>query len=313
MALPATVARICSCAHRDINTMARLAPWVSRLLVVLIGYVAATIALRFVPIQDTQAATLAPTNAVSEVAAASVPSVVEIANDAAKQNIFGEPGAEPAPTVVRDRPVEDTKLNLKLLGVYTAEPAESAMAIISSNGKPEAVFRVGETITGRAVLKEVLQNEVRIDNGGRIEKLELPEAVASSGGSNFANLPGGNLQPQQQAGAGSNDQPIQLPDSPKAIRDELVKNPAMLGKLVSAVPYRENGRILGYKITPKQQDGLLANYGVLPGDVITRVNGIALANQKNAIRALRKLVKAPSIDISILRDGAELPVSIALE
>ena len=87
----------------------------------------------------------------------------------------------------------------------------------------------------------------------------------------------------------------------------------MLDKLVSAVPYRENGRILGYKITPKQQDGLLSNYGVLPGDVVTRVNGIALANQKNAIRALRKLVKAPSIDISILRDGAELPVSIALE
>ena len=293
--------------------MARLAPWVSRLLVILIGYVAAVIALRFVPIQDTQAAVIAPANTVSEVAAAaSTPSIVEIANDASKQNIFGEKGVKSVTPVAVDKPVVDTKLNLKLLGVYTAEPAESATAIISSNGKPEEVFRVGETITGRAVLKEVLQNEVRIDNAGRIEKLELPEAVASGGSTNFANLPGGNLQ-QQQAGGGSGDAPIQLPDSPKAIRDELVKNPAILGKLVSAVPYRENGRILGYKITPKQQDGLLANYGVLPGDVITRVNGIALANQKNAIRALRKLVKAPSIDISILRDGAELPVSIALE
>lgn len=293
--------------------MARLAPWVSRLLVLLIGYVAAIIALRFVPIQNTQAAVPAPSNVGSEVASQNLPTVVEMANDAARQNIFGEPGAEPAPVVVRDRPVEDTKLNLKLLGVYTADPADSAMAIISANGKAEEVFRVGETVTGRAVLKEVLQNEVRIDNNGRIEKLELPEAVTSTGTTNFANLPGGNLQTQQQAGAVSTDAPIQLPDSPKAIRDELVKNPAMLGKLVSAVPYRENGRILGYKITPKQQDGLLANYGVLPGDVITRVNGIALANQKNAIRALRKLVKAPSIDISILRDGAELPVSIALE
>ena len=290
--------------------MARLAPWTSRLLVLLIGYVAALIALRFVPIQDTHAAAVAPVSAVSEVAAASIPTVTEIANDAARQNIFGEPGAAaPVKAVVKDLPVKDTKLNLKLLGVYTAEPAEAAMAIISSNGKPEEVFRVGETITGRAVLIEVLQNEVRIDNSGRIEKLELPESAPSTGGNtNLANLPGGNLQANA-----SNDAPIQLPDSPKAIRDELVKNPAILGKLVSAVPFRQNGRILGYKITPKQQDGLLANYGVLPGDVITRVNGIALANQKNAIRALRKLVKAPSIDISILRDGAELPISIALE
>ena len=124
------------------------------------------------------------------------------------------------------------------------------------------------------------------------------------------NLPGA---PSNQGGVQASNEPIQLPDSPKAIRDTLVSNPAILNKLVSAVPYRENGRILGYKITPKQQDGVLANYGVLPGDVITRVNGIALANQKNAIRALRKLVKAPSIDLSILRDGAELPVSIALE
>lgn len=294
--------------------MARLAPWVSRLLVLLIGYVAAVIALKFVPIQDTQAAVIAPvSNNASEVAAASMPSVVEIANDAAKQNIFGEPGVAPIKAVPKAQPVVDTKLNLKLVGVYTADPAETAMAIISSDGKPEEVFRVGETITGRAVLKEVLQTEVRIDNSGRIEKLLLPETVASSGGGqNFNNLPGGNVQ-QTQANGNANNEIIQLPDSPKAIRDELVKNPAILGKLVSATPYRENGRILGYKITPKQQDGVLANYGVLPGDVITRVNGIALANQKNAIRALRNLVKAPSIDISILRDGAELPISIALE
>ncbi len=291
--------------------MAKLAPWVSRLLVLIIGYLAAIIALRFVPVQNTQAAVLTPANSsVSEVAAASIPSVSEIANDAAAQNIFGVPGAKPVKAKPKAQPVTDTKLNLKLIGVYTADPAESAMAIISSNNKPEEVFRVGETITGRAVLKEVLQNEVRIDNAGREEKLLLPEIVASTGSVSNANLPGSNVA--QQA-SGNNGAQIQLPDSPKDIRDTLVKNPAMLNKLVSAVPYRENGRILGYKITPKQQDGLLANYGVLPGDVVTRVNGIALANQKNAIRALRKLVKAPSIDISILRDGAELPVSIALE
>ncbi len=290
--------------------MARLAPWVSRLLVIVIGYVAATIALRFVPVQDTQAAVRS--SAPVEVAAVSAPSTLEIATDAARQNIFGKAGEVVAAPVKGPEKTVETRLNLKLVGVYMANPADRAIAIISSDGKPEEVFRVGETITGRVVLSEVLQNEVIIDNGGRRETVKLPEKVASTGRSaGLENLPGATQS--ANAGSASNDAPIQLPESPKEIRDTLVSNPAMLGKLVSAVPYRENGRILGYKITPKQQDGLLANYGVLPGDVVTRVNGIALANQKNAIRALRKLVKAPSIDLSILRDGAELPISIALE
>jgi len=293
--------------------MAKLAPWVSRILVIVIGYVAAIIALRFVPVQDTHASSITPGPSVEVPAVAVAPSVIEIANDAANQNIFGKPGSEPKPVIKREQgPPPVTRLNLKLVGVYTAEPADRALAIISSDGKPEEVFRVGETITGRAVLAEVKQNEVVIDNAGRKETVKLPELVASSGSNpGLENLPQGG--PSNQAGGSQAGEPIQLPDSPKEIRDTLVSNPAMLNKLVSAVPYRENGRILGYKITPKQQDGLLANYGVLPGDVITRVNGIALANQKNAIRALRKLVKAPSIDLSILRDGAELPVSITLE
>ena len=290
--------------------MAKLAPWVSRFLVILIGFVAATIALRFVPVENTQAS-VRPTTSV-EIEAASTPSVIEIANDASQQNIFGKAGKkEPIVRTPVKEEEKDTDLNLKLVGVYMASPADRAIAIISANNKPEEVFRVGEAIIGRATLIEVRQEEVVIENGGRRELVKLPEQVASSGGSQgLENLPQGGTN---VASNGSNNTPIQLPDSPKEIRDTLVSNPAILNKLVSAVPYRENGRILGYKITPKQQDGLLANYGVLPGDVVTRVNGIALANQKNAIRALRKLVKAPSLDLSILRDGAELPINIALE
>lgn len=289
--------------------MAKLAPWVSRLLVIVIGYVVATISLRFVPIDETQASVLPPAISL-EVQAVGTPSMQEIAKDAARQHIFGTAGSKPKVEIVRKKEAEISKLNLKLVGVYSAQPKDRALAIISANGKPEEVFRVGETITGRATLKEVLPTQIVIDNGGRSEIVKLPEKVASTGGSGLENLPGAAVQPQSQQG---NDAPIELPDSPKAIRDTLARNPAMLNKLVSAVPYRENGRILGYRLTPKQGGGLLEANGILPGDVVTRVNGIALANQKNGIRALRKLVKATTVDLSILRDGVEIPISIPLE
>lgn len=291
--------------------MAKLASWVSGLLVVLIGIVAALIALRFVPVQDIQASAR-PSQTPGEVpAVARLPSAVEMARDVSNQNVFGEAGAPPEIKRPTETAPTATRLNLSLVGVYTANPKERAMAMISNGGKPEEVFAVGDTIVGRAKLKEVLQTEVIIDNNGRDETLKLPEIVAT-GGSNpgMANLPQGNLP-----GPTGNQQGAQitLPDAPSDIRKMLVENPGMMNKLVSAAPHRVNGRIVGYKITPKQQGGMLANYGVLPGDVVTRVNGIALANQKNAIRALRKLVKAPSIDLTILRDNAELPISIALE
>ncbi len=291
--------------------MTRLAPWVSRILIILIGYVAATIAVRFVPVAGNQSA--ASPEAIVVTASAG-PSIADLASAAAGKHIFGKAGVKPPPKVERKVVAPETKLNLALIGVYAANPADQALAIISANGKPEEVFRVGESVIGRAILQEVRTSEVVIDNGGREEILKLPEKVASTGRSvGLENLPGANPSSSQANNQGGNASPIQLPDSPKAIRDTLVKNPAMLNKLVSAVPYRENGRILGYRLTPKQNAAILEANGVLPGDVVTRVNGIALANQKNGIRALRKLVKASSIDLTILRDGVEVPIVIPLE
>ena len=290
--------------------MAKLASWVSRLLVILIAYVAATISLRFVPIDETQAS-VAPPAVPLEVQAVGSPSMAEVARDAARKNIFGIAGSKPTKPVVREAAPQVTQLNLSLVGVYSAQPADRALAIISANGKPEEVFRVGETITGRATLQEVKTNEIVIDNGGRREIVKLPEQVASTGrNTGLENLPGAGVQAAANPQSGT---PIELPESPREIRDTLVQNPAMLNKLVSAVPYRENGRILGYRLTPKQSGGLLETNGILPGDVVTRVNGIALANQKNGIRALRKLVKATSVDLTILRDGVEIPISIPLQ
>jgi len=280
-------------------------------LVVLMGYVAATIALRFVPIEQSFALPL--DNPLEVPAAAATPSVLEIANSAARDNIFGLAGSKPEPKIApRTRAPEVTRLNLKLVGVYAAKPAERALAIISANGKPEEVYRVGETITGRARLKEVLQTEIVIDNGGRAEIVKLPEDVASTGRNpGLGNLPTGVVQSSQNFNQSGGE--IALPDAPGDIRNMLAKNPGMINRLVSAVPYRENGQILGYRLTPKQSGSILEQNGILPGDVVTRVNGIAVVNQKNGIRAIRKLVKASSVDLTILRDGVEIPISIPLE
>ena len=124
---------------------------------------------------------------------------------------------------------------------------------------------------------------------------------------------------QQQRASGSSAQQgnaggaiADLPQTPGALRDTLAKNPSMLGRIVSAEPYQENGKLRGYRITPKQNPEILEAQGIVAGDVITRVNNIDLNSQKQGVRALRNAVKAESLEVTILRDGVEIPISISL-
>ena len=107
-----------------------------------------------------------------------------------------------------------------------------------------------------------------------------------------------------------------LEDPPKAIRSPPLTTGgnATINSFATAVPVRKDDRIIGYKLVPKEKGvPLFAKYGLLSGDVVAKVNGISLANQKNAIRALRKLVKAPSIDLEILRNDVPIKLIIHLE
>ena len=81
---------------------------------------------------------------------------------------------------------------------------------------------------------------------------------------------------------------------------------------MAAEPYQENGKLRGYRITPKQNPEILESQGILAGDIITRVNNIELNSQKQGVRALRNAVKAENLEVTILRDGIEIPISISL-
>ena len=104
-----------------------------------------------------------------------------------------------------------------------------------------------------------------------------------------------------------------LPQTPGALRDYLVRNPATMQQLVSIGAYRENGKVVGYRLMPKQDTAILRNYGIESGDVVTSLNGVRLDNQRRGLKALRQLVTASNIDMTVLRNGAEVPISISLQ
>lgn len=285
--------------------------WVNTVLVVLIGYALATLSMKAVSQTDFQVAALTVDSGTKTDVDPGL-DILGIGRSTAANHLFGDAGAKPEKIkkikVNTPRPAGPS--NLKLAGVFAYEPAERAIAIIGTP-QGENAFRVGDVVVRDIKLKAVFPDHVVLDNRGREEVLRLPENVA----------PIATPRPIQQSrnstiGSGgsvqANSGPIDLPSTPGALRDTLAKNPSILGRVVSAEPYKENGKLVGYRITPKQNPEILEAQGIVAGDIITRVNNIDLNSQKQGIRALRNAVKAQSLDVTVMRNGVEVPISISL-
>lgn len=278
--------------------------WANMLLVVAIAYACASLTIQMLPDSKRQTdgdQTASPIQRQNNDAN----NPLLLGRQVSSAHLFGEAGKqveEKAPSKPQIAP--ETKLNLVLAGVFAYVPQEQAIAIISSGGRDEEVYGIGDKI-GNATLKAVYPDRVIIENRGREETLKLPDDVAPIA------LP--RATTTASSGNANSQGPVELPSSPRALRDKLVKNPSMLGKIVSATPYQEGGKLVGYRLQPKQNAEILESQGIMANDVITRVNGIGLNSQKQGIRALRKLVKADNIELTVLRDGIEMPVMISLD
>jgi len=292
--------------------VARLPRALNTLLVGTIGVALALVSLRLMSQPVAPPAAALP---VVSASSASAPDARALGQRIAALHVFGNVAQAPreAPRPVQAPPPEVTKLNLQLAGVLASDPQEAAIAIISSGSAEQNAYGVGDRITGEVLLKSVYAEYVVIDNRGKEEILKLPDTVqpVTMTAIETASL---NSQRNDRSDPQGQDlsQPVELPTNPGELRDTLARNPAILGRVVAAEPYQENGKLVGYRITPKQNPEILEAQGILAGDIITRVNNIELNSQKQGIRALRNAVKAEALEVTILRDGLEVPISISL-
>ncbi|MDQ7075856.1 MAG: type II secretion system protein GspC [Gammaproteobacteria bacterium] len=215
-------------------------------------------------------------------------------------NLFGSSAKTGSNNRAAPQSAPETRLNITLKGVLAFEPQEFAMAIISQNGRDEQVFAVGDTLPGNAKLKEVYSDRIILQRGNRLETLKLPEK-------------GANIQFQRPNRPAQASRILQESQSAKQLRDQIVANPRVLAQMVSTQPVRRGGKLIGYRLKPKQDTGTLEQYGLMPQDIITRVNGVSLNSPKNGLKVLRGLMKAKNIDLMVQRGGIETPVSISLE
>ena len=211
--------------------------------------------------------------------------------------------AETKRTTISTDNAPETKLNLVLKGVLAAGTASMASAIIarSSSGKEE-IYGIGDKIPGGITLKEIHPEHVILERQGRLETLRMLKSKGSGQTSS-----GNRTRSSRSTISTASSQKL------KNIRNDIIKNPASFRKYALPVVVRENGKQIGYRLQAQQNSDLLTQAGIEPSDVITSINGIKLDDMKNSIGALNALRSANNVNITVKRNGAEVPLNIQLQ
>lgn len=235
-------------------------------------------------------------------------------------HLFGEAGA--TSQVVIEAAVEtdsrdgieegarQTSLRLKLRGIVASTEDGLGYAIIE-NANQQAVYAVEDKlpVRGNVVLAKVMPRQVVLDNGGTYELLVLFEESTL-----------GTAQPRSgQVAAPAVSEKIDKRGDDEATRlaqsyrQRLYENPQSLTDVVNVSAVRENGALLGYRVSPGKDREQFAQLGFKVGDVVTSVNGVSLDNPTNTMVLFNDMRSAQEAVFELKRDGQALTLSVNLD
>jgi len=212
----------------------------------------------------------------------------------ADQHLFGV-----AAPVGNTQNAPDTTLALTLHGIVAGRTAENSRALIVANGD-EAPYAIGAQVPGGAVIRAIFPDRVLLERNGRVEALRLPRPGSDTGGGVEASDSGSpSFGPSAPPALNS------VPQNLGELREQIMNNPQRLMDVVRVMPVQDksSGKLSGYRVFPTGNSTAFTQLGLRPGDIVTAVNGIPLADPAQSMRVLSSLKTSEQISITVLRDG----------
>ena len=223
---------------------------------------------------------------------------VEKAQLIGRAYLFGKSQVESSPVVkVDDAP--ETKLNYKLRGIYYSDLDRLSSAIVETKVNDTKYYRLDEELADNITLAAIERDHILINRYGKIERLNLEKSIASGAGALFDTR--------------SND-PNSLTSTAllRSYKKRYLSNPMALAKRFQAIPVTENGQNIGFKLKALRGESLLKRLNFKDDDVFLKVNGIGLDKPFQALDALKSLTSAPSISVTVRRNGNEETLNFSM-
>ncbi len=209
----------------------------------------------------------------------------------ANAHLFGQASA---PSNADPNAVAASQMPLVLVGTIANTDPALGYAIIGENPAAAKVYGVGKTITGGTKLHSVYPDRAILDRGGKLEALLLPRKF--QGGGVSASAP-----------AGANPADPMLGDR---LRQLAATNPSAITDIMRPQPVFANGQQRGYRVYPGRSRAVFNRLGLLPGDLVTAINGTPLDDPSRGMDILQTLNSAPMATVTIERNGTTVQVNI---
>jgi general secretion pathway protein C len=215
-----------------------------------------------------------------------------------RRNIFNStPRAAPvsrAPVRARQAPVavvEPLNLNVRLTGTVVGNAPESSFAMIMDvSGREEHLYRLGDKVLGEGLVASIDRDSVRLTRGGAEQILRLFEEEPA---------PGKAAAPTVRRQSVSADQFRFTIDRGEV--DEALNDLPRLLTQARLLPNFRSGQTDGFRIFNIVPGSLFARIGLQNGDVLHRVNDIAIQDPAKFMSIFQDLKNESRISLDLVR------------
>jgi len=291
MQLPKSLSRLASLPEgaRSARWMQSLPSWVSVGLVVLLAWQLvqlgwAIMGARKAPGPSASAG--APVVAAPSGPAFDLPGILNA-------HLFGVAGATDA-GATDPNSVAATQMPLVLVGTIAEANPERGYAIIGDSAATAKVYAVGKTITGGTKLHSVYPDRAILDRGGKLEALLLPRKFTGAG-----------LTPPPAPSSAQSD-----PMLGDRLRDLAAQNPGAITEIIRPQPVFANGQQRGYRVYPGRNRAQFTKLGLMPGDLVTAINGTPLDDAARGMEILQTMNAATDVNVTVERNGQTTQINI---
>ena len=191
-----------------------------------------------------------------------------------------------------------TSLNVRLVGVSASSRPERSAAIIEQAGK-QSTYIVGDAIgRSRVTVEQILADRVILDNGGRLETLQLEDI--------------GEDRPALSLVVESGEAEANQANNTSDALQRVKRDPDQLLDYVSMAPVLEQGSLQGYRLSPGNQADIFYQAGFQEGDLAVAINGYDLTDMQQASELSSQLQDATEATVTVLRNGERIELSLQL-
>ena len=209
-----------------------------------------------------------------------------------------EPAPPPPPPP--EETVVVTELALDLIGTMVL-PDQASWGILVRRGRAnlQLVLRVGEEVDG-AILERIERNAVYLRNHGRLEKLSMV-------GSEDDRIT--DLSSQKKISPNVQDKNNTIS---RHVYSQLLSKGMGLLSGVNIMPFYQGGNSVGYQLKFSEDNPDMHQFGLQNGDVIKKVSGISVLDQKKLSQFAPQLRSQTALTIEVLRNNRPETLHISI-